>query len=160
MIKQSLSYDTLFFNIVNTISSTFSPVMNKSLHATLAKIYTRGGNPLLLSLLPKLTTHCLSVLKSMFSFHKHSANVDECQWMPFFSTWRKSILLLFFITLPCQMPFCQTASLLQTAVWQQHVTEHWWEGSNPTAIPPPTASYTVGYYNKWKALLLVPIFIY
>jgi len=49
-----LSYKTLFFNIVSTISCAFSPEMNKRLHAALMKICTSGGYPLL------KCTHCLT----------------------------------------------------------------------------------------------------
>ena len=46
--------------------------------------------------------------------------------------------------LPCQLPFCQTASLLPSVTWQQHVMEYRWEGSTSTAIPPISTSDTVG----------------
>jgi len=46
MIEHILSYETLFFNIVTTISYVFLPVMNKSLHSVLIKICTSGGDPL------------------------------------------------------------------------------------------------------------------
>jgi hypothetical protein len=46
LIEQILSYKTLFFNIVTTISYALLPVMNKSLRATLVKICTSGGGPL------------------------------------------------------------------------------------------------------------------
>ena len=35
-----------YFSTVTTISSAFSPTMNKSLHAALVKICTTGGDPL------------------------------------------------------------------------------------------------------------------
>ena len=38
VIEQTLSYRTLFFNIVTTISYVFSTVMNKSLYAVITEI--------------------------------------------------------------------------------------------------------------------------
>jgi len=46
LIGQILIYKTLFFSIVTIISCAFLPVMNKSLHAMLIKIYTSKGDPL------------------------------------------------------------------------------------------------------------------
>lgn len=76
MIEQILSYKTLFFYTVTITCYTFSPAMNKSLHATLVNICTSGGDPVLLSSLLKCITHCLAVLTSttespsMFSKHQ------------------------------------------------------------------------------------------
>ena len=50
--------------------------------------------------------------------------------------------------LPCQTPFCQTAPLLPSVTWQQHVIEYWWEGSTSTAIPPTFAFDFVGQHHK------------
>ena len=61
LTEQILSYKTLFFNIATTISYALSPVMKKSLHATLITICTRGGDPLSLSPLQKCTTHRITV---------------------------------------------------------------------------------------------------
>ena len=63
LIEQILSYRVLFFNVVTMASYAFSPVMNKSLHAVLIKICSRG-DPLLLSPLLKYTTHCSALLTS------------------------------------------------------------------------------------------------
>jgi len=60
--KENLSYKTLFFNIATTISSAFSPTMNKSLHAVLIKICTSRGDPLSPQL--KHNTQHLTVLTS------------------------------------------------------------------------------------------------
>jgi len=43
-------------------------------------------------------------------------------------------------TVPCQTPFCQTATLLPSVLQQQNVMEYWWEGSASAAIPPASAS--------------------
>ena len=39
-------------------------------------------------------------------------------------------------TLPCQMPFCQTAPLLPSVTQEQNIKEHWQEGSTSIAISP------------------------
>jgi len=62
-----LSYKTLFFIVVTTISSAFSPVMNKSQKAALVKTYTNRSDPQLRSLLLKHITHHLTVLTSTVS---------------------------------------------------------------------------------------------
>lgn len=46
MKEKILSYKTLFFSLVTTISHAFLLVMNKSLHAMLVKISTNRGDPL------------------------------------------------------------------------------------------------------------------
>jgi len=45
-MEQIVSYKKLFFSIVTTISFEFSPVMKKSLHAALIKIFTSEDDPL------------------------------------------------------------------------------------------------------------------
>ena len=64
LVEQILSYKTLFCIIVTINSCAFLPAMNKSLHATLIKIFTGGGDTLLLSPLLEGTNHCLTVLVS------------------------------------------------------------------------------------------------
>ena len=51
-------------------------------------------------------------------------------------------------TLPYQMPFCQTASLLPPVTRQQNIMEYWHKGSASTAIPPTLTSDVVSQYNK------------
>ena len=46
LIEQILSYKTLYFNEVTAMSYVFLPAMNKSLYASLKKIWTSGGEPL------------------------------------------------------------------------------------------------------------------
>ena len=74
--------------------------------------------------------------------------------MPFFPhggiQWHTVILY----ALPCQMPFCQTALLLPSVPWQQHIMEYWWEGSVSTAIPPTFTFQVVGNIIKQDSLLL------
>ena len=134
VMEQILHYNSLFFSAVTTMSCAFSLAMNKSLHAMLITICTRGGGPL--SPLLKCTACNLTVLTStvwspeMFSKH---------QWMsvvPFFP--HGGILWNIFASsaLPCQVPTCQTAPLLPSVTQQQNGTEYLWEGSTSTAVPP------------------------
>jgi len=60
-----------------------------------------------------------------------------------FSAWK---LLFSSSALPCQMPFGQTALLLQPVVQQQNVMKYWWEGSTSTDISLKSASD--GQQNK------------
>jgi len=118
LIEHILHYKILCFNIVITFSSAFSSVMNKSLHAELMNICTRRGDPLLLSLLLKHTTHCLTVLTSTLwspsMFSKH-------QWMSvgaFSSIWRNSTThLCFFCTSTSKIILsdCPSAAICHTS---------------------------------------------
>jgi len=56
----------------------FSPVMNKSLYAVLIVTCTSGS--VLLSLLKHTASTASLCLCPVFGDHKHSADVDECQW--------------------------------------------------------------------------------
>jgi len=84
LIRQALSYETPFFNIVATISCAFLPATNKGLRATLINICTSRGDTLSLLPLLKGTTHTSPCLHPLVGLH--SAKVDECQchWAPFF----------------------------------------------------------------------------
>jgi len=55
-------------------------------------------------------------------------------------------------TLPCQMPFRQTAPLLPFLTQQQNVVEYWWEGASSTATSSTSASDTVGQNNKIEGI--------
>jgi len=46
------------------------------------------------------------------------------------------------------MPFYQTALLLPSVTWQQHVMEYWWEGSTSTVKPLTSAPDVMGQHNK------------
>jgi len=62
------------------MSYAFSPVMNKSLHGLLIKIYSSGDEALSLPPWLKCTTHCLTV----FTFIVWSpASNSECHWILF-----------------------------------------------------------------------------
>ena len=66
---------------VTYMSYAFFPAMNKSLYATLIKVCSSGGDPLLLWPLlntPPTTSHPL------FGLHKDSASINECQWVLLF----------------------------------------------------------------------------
>jgi len=66
LIEQILSYKTLFFNVVTTISNAFLPVINKSLRATPVKICVSGGDPLFHSCCHSIITRKLLPMKSIF----------------------------------------------------------------------------------------------
>ena len=126
LLEQILTYRTLFFNIVTTMSYAFLPVMNKSMHAMLVKTCTGGGDPLLL----KCTTHHLTVFTSTVwspeTFSKH-------QWMSVgatFSAWR-------------YLANCSSADNCHTAI---NVIEYWWEGST-SIVMPPTSTFDL-WVNK------------
>ena len=115
LVEQIPIYETLFFNTVTTTSYAFLPVMNKkSLHAAHMTVCTRGGDPL--SLLLKCTASVCSC--SLFGFCKRSADIDECQWVPFFSEWRNSIPLLCFVCTSVSdaiLSDCPSAAIYHTA---------------------------------------------
>ena len=114
--------------------------------------HLQQGDPLLLSPLLKQTTHCSHPL--------FSRNVHKCQWM--------SVGTIFFLhggiqftssALLSQMLFCQSAPLLPSVTWQQHVMEYCWDGSTSTAAPPTTASSVVCQYNKIGGIVFRASFI-
>ena len=70
---------TVFFNIVTTVSWAFLPLTNKCLRAVLPKMSTTRGDPLSLSPLLKHTTHKLTVLTSTVWYPSTFASVDEYQ---------------------------------------------------------------------------------
>jgi len=66
LIEQVLSYKALFFTTAATISYAFSTVMNKSMHATIVKICSVGGDPLL----PSYYDAALKMLPTQSIFHQ------------------------------------------------------------------------------------------
>jgi len=114
---------------------------------------TSGGDPLILSPLLKCSTHTSHPL---FGVQQVSVNVNGCQFFPYggiqFHTFPS-------YTLPCQMSFCQTAPLLPSVTWQQHVTEYWWEVSTSTAIPPTSASDVMDQRNKIGGIIFELMYI-
>ena len=118
-IEQILSYKTLFFNVIITLSYVFLPTMNKILYAVLVKICTSGDDLQSLSSVLKGTTHCLTVLTSTV----WSPSVfNKCQWVPFFLNGGIQWHTFASWAPPCQMPLCQTAPLLPSVTQQQNVT--------------------------------------
>ena len=94
------------------------------------------------------------------------AETEEWMWAQWGSWWYISAVvtatvghgglqLLTFASysLPHQMSVCQTAPLLPSVIWQQHVTEYWHECSSSTVIPPPSTSDIVSQHNKMEVLL-------
>jgi len=70
MTEHILSYETLFFNIVTTISYAFLPAMNKSLHAMLVKICTSRGDSLFHSCYDSIIARKVLPIQSIFPWHK------------------------------------------------------------------------------------------
>ena len=70
LIEQILSYKTLSFNIVTTITYAFLLAMNKSLHAALAEICTSGGEPLFHSCYDSIIARKTLPTRSVFHWSK------------------------------------------------------------------------------------------
>ena len=77
--------------------SAFLSEMKKSLHAMLVKICASRNDPLSLSPLLKCTTTASLCSHPLLGLQKCSASVNECQWVQFFSAWRKSMTCFCFI---------------------------------------------------------------
>ena len=112
----------------------------------LVTICTSGGDP------PFYTAethhplpHCDDI---PFHLHKCSASIKKYQWESFFMRGEIQCYFLASYVHPCQMPFCQTASLLPCVTCQQHVMGYCQEGSTSTAIPPIFASDIMGQHRK------------
>jgi len=122
--------------------------MNKSLHATNAKIFTKRGAPQ--SPLLKRTTHPHSAhicwLDSI-NIQQVSMNGSGCHFFLHggiqFHTFASSAFPSMSDAILSECP-----SLLPSVMRQQHVMEHWWEGSASTAIPPASTSDMVGQDHK------------
>jgi len=88
--------------------------------------------------------HCLTVLTSTV----WSPSVfNKCQWVPFFLNGGIQWRTFSSWALPCQMPLCQTAPLLPSVTWQQHVMGYWQEASTSSAIWSAYASGVVGEHK-------------
>ena len=74
--------------------------------------------------------HCATVL----CLHKHSAIIDECQWVPLFPHGGIQWHAFASDALQCQKLLCQTAPVLPSVTRQQHAMENRWEGSASTAV--------------------------
>ena len=100
---------TLFFNIVTTISYAFKSVINKRLHASLVEIYTSGDNPLFHSFCDshcqgnlatdethKPQSHWADIYCLVSNIEQVSMDVNECN---FFSvSWNSTTHLCFIFT--------------------------------------------------------------
>jgi len=152
LFDRANSATNYYFSTVTTISCAFSLAMNKSLHAALVNISIAIQNMVCASF------HCCHCWNSqptasqrshpLLDHRKHSANVNECQLVPFFLHERIQFHTFVSYALPCQLLFCQTAPLLLSVTWQQNVTEYCWDDSTSTAGPPMSASDVVGQHNK------------
>jgi len=92
---------------------------------------------------PPTTSLCSHPL---FDLHKHSAGIDECQWVPYFL--HGGIQLHTFASYTRH-----TVRLLPSVTQQQNVTECWWEGSTSTSIPPASTFNIVGWRNKRRGII-------
>ena len=50
------------------------------------------------------------------------------------------------------MPFCQTAPLLLSVIWQQNGTQYQWEGLTSTAILPTSTSSAMDQQHKRRGI--------
>ena len=128
----------LFFNIT-TISYAFSPMMNKSLHATLIKIcmsnvthfhcYCCWNTPSTASL-------CSLCSHPLVGLYRHSASVNGYQWEPFFLhggiQWCTFLHMHFHVRWYCvRVPLCCHLSLDNKMWWdiggkvQLVLPNHW-----------------------------------
>ena len=128
------------------ISYALLSATNNSLHTMLVKTCMAARNTACLS---HRCHHCWNTLptaslcwRTLFVLCKHSASVDECQWVPVFLHGRIHWQILALRALPPQTSFCQTAPLLPSVTWQQHVKGYWQEGWTSTA------SNVMGQHNK------------
>ena len=106
MTEKIVSYKTLFFNILTTISYAFLPAMSKSLHATLVKICTCESDPLMAVTTAETqhpSPHCahiyclVSINVQQTSMSVKGYNFCCMQKFTFASS-----------SLPCQTSMCQT----------------------------------------------------
>jgi len=88
----------------------------------------------------------------LFGLHKHSASVDECQWVPYF------------LHGGIQWHLCFICASMSDAIWSDssaaaichmatRVMEYWWEGSTSAAVPPRSTSDNImDWYNTIGAI--------
>ena len=90
-------------------------------------------------------------IQCLVSINVQQASI-KCQWVQFFP--HRAIWWHTFASsaLPCQTPFCQSATLLPSVTWQQNVTGYWWEGSTSAAIRPASASDVVDQHCKIEGI--------
>jgi len=140
LIEQFVSYKTLFFNITTTISYSFWPTMNKSLHTALVKIFTAIQNVTCFNATVATTemhhppSHCADIhcLVST-NAQRVSMNVSRCH---FLLVEEFSDMPLLHTHSHVRHHFFQINTLLPSVIWQKNVMEYWWEGFTSLAIPP------------------------
>ena len=150
--RANFSYKMLFFQQSSPLAVHFCQWRTRAC-MLYSKIFMAIWNMVCLSccLQPplKCIPHSLTVLTStvwspsMFS---------KCQWMPFFSARRNSILHLYFIRISMSDAFCQTTLLLPSVTWQQTVMRYWWLDWTSTAISPTPASDIMGQHNNVRGI--------
>ena len=113
MRQSKFSDATHYFSTVTTISTAFLSEMNKSLCTVLVKICSSISDPLLLSPLLKCTITSLCS-HPLFGVQKHSASVNECQWVQFFSAQRN--LLTHFFSIHTSMSDTTLSDCLSAAI--------------------------------------------
>jgi len=96
----------------------------------------------------KHTTHHLTVLTSTV-IQKHSANLDVCQWVPFFSTWRNSVTHHSTFMSGAILSLCLSAAICHIAP-ERNGIEYWWESLTSAVTLPTSASDIIGqHHKKW-----------
>ena len=116
LTEQTLTYTTVFVNIVTIISHALLAVMNKSLHAVLVNICMAIWNMACLTCCwhqfwnaPPPASLCSHPL---FGLYKCSTRINDCQWVPFFLHGRIQWHTFASHALPCPTLLCQAAPLL------------------------------------------------
>ena len=150
-IDQILSYKTWFFNTVLTINYAFSPMINNSLFVVLITLFQQSWSTISAAITEMhhppphcVQTHCL-VSRNIQQELRMSIGVVFLHGGIWWHTFASH-------TLPYQAPFCQTVLLLPSVTWQQHMTEYWWEGAKPTAIPQTSSSNFMDQHKKIQGI--------
>ena len=105
-----------------------------------------------LSPLLKCTNHSSLPSHSLFGLHQHSANVNECQWMPFFlhggiQDFRRYFTRTFMSD--TILSNCSSAAICHIATKYNSMLA---ESSASTAIPPTSISNVMGQHNKTEGI--------
>ena len=136
--------------------------MSKSLHATLIKICTNGGDRLLHSCYDSIVAkkhhpppHCTHIhCLDSTDVQQVSMNVSGCHFFRMEACGR-GMCRVTHLHMCChvrchsvRLPFCH----MSPVTWQQNVLEYWWEYSTSAALPTST-SETVGQYDKIGSII-------
>ena len=145
-MHSSLVIICLFMQVSWSRRSAFSDVT--SVHGTWFVLYVTVATAKTHHPLPHYGhIHCLISINA----HQVSVNVSGCH---FFCMEELSYA-----------PFLKSTSmsdspLLPFVFWQQNVTEHWWEGSASSAMPPTSASDVMGQHSKIGGITFRAAFVY